>query len=310
MRVTKDTPRLPAELRRVSTLRALAAPVGDVALVLLAVAASITLHRWWVDVLAIITVARAQHALAIVMHDGAHHSLLAGRRANDVVGRWVGYPVGVSMDVYRRVHTAHHRAELSPSDPDLPLLAGYPAAWRLWRKVARDLTLQTTGRNVAYMLRGTSRNGSAATRAPAAPRARRAGSPRLPLLAGIAVAQLVVLGAFALAGHPWRYLELWLLPYVVLLPPILRVRAVMEHGGKVASPDRRETSRSVRRGLSPLGWLLAPHHVGFHVEHHVAPWVPHYRLPAVRRVLIAAGWLRERDVVRGYLPVWRELSAA
>src|SRR5262249_12624414 len=103
--------------------------------------------------------------------------------------------------------------------------------------------------------------------------------------------------------------ELWLLPYLLLLPPILRVRAVAEHGGKQASPDRRRSSRTTRAPLSPIAWLLAPHHVGLHVEHHLAPWVPHYRLPAVHRQLRAAGWLTDADVNRGYVPLFRWLAA-
>ncbi|HVU74651.1 MAG TPA: fatty acid desaturase [Mycobacteriales bacterium] len=310
VRADGDPPRVDRSLREISTVRSLAAPLGDVVVIVAAIAAAIALHRWYVDVAAAVVVVRSQHAIAVVMHEGAHRTLLANRRWNDIVGRWLGYGVGVSLDTYRRVHNRHHQAELSAGDPDLPLLTGYPAKGRLQRKVLRDITFRTTARNVAYLLHGASRNVSAAATATAdhGRPARAPGAPRIPLLAGIGIAQLVVLGIFVAVGHPWRYVELWLLPYLLLLPPILRVRAVAEHGGKEASPDRRRSSRTTRAPLSPLSWLLAPHHVGLHVEHHLAPWVPHYRLPAVHRQLRTAGWLTDTDVHRGYVPLFRWLT--
>lgn len=306
-----DPPRIDRSLREISTFRSLAAPFGDIVVIVAAITVAITLRRWYVDVAAAVLVVRSQHAIAVVMHEGAHRTLLANRRMNDVVGRWLGYAVGVSLDTYRRVHNRHHQAELGAGDPDLPLLTGYPAKGRLQRKLLRDITFRTTARNFAYLLHGASRNTGLAEGPGSATREtkeRRPGEARLPLLAGIGIAQVVVFGVFLAAGHPWRYLELWFLPYVLLLPPILRVRAVAEHGGKQASPDRRRSSRTTRAPLSPIAWLLAPHHVGLHVEHHLAPWVPHYRLPAVHRQLRTDGWLADADVNRGYVPLFRWLT--
>lgn len=307
-----DPPRVDRSLRDISTVRSLAAPLGDVVVIVAAIGAAIWLHRWYVDIAAALLVVRSQHAIAVVMHEGAHRTLLANRRWNDLVGRWLGYGVGVSLDTYRRVHNRHHQAELSDGDPDLPLLTGYPAKGRLRRKLIRDMTFRTTARNFAYLLHGASRNSAAIAKQADSPaptkRERRPGDPRLSVLAGIGIAQVVVFGVFLAVGHPWRYLELWFLPYVLLLPPILRIRAVAEHGGKQASPDRRRSSRTTRAPLSPIAWLLAPHHVGLHVEHHLAPWVPHYRLPAVHRQLCAADWLTDADVHRGYVPLFRWLT--
>ena len=43
-------------------------------------------------------------------------------------------------------------------------------------------------------------------------------------------------------------------------------------------------------------WLLFPHHVNYHVEHHLYPAIPHYNLPACHRELVARGILDGAEV--------------
>src|SRR5437763_12406945 len=51
---------------------------------------------------------------------------------------------------------------------------------------------------------------------------------------------------------------------------------------------------------SPANWLgralLFPHHVNYHLEHHLYPAVPHYRLPALHRLLEQKGALAGAEV--------------
>ena len=90
-----------------------------------------------------------------------------------------------------------------------------------------------------------------------------------------------------------------------MLQPILRLRAVCEHGAvsDVGSPltaarsNRCEGSLVNRLG----GALLFPHHVNFHLEHHLYPAVPHYHLPQLHQLL------RDKGVLSGTAEV-RDLS--
>jgi fatty acid desaturase len=88
---------------------------------------------------------------------------------------------------------------------------------------------------------------------------------------------------------PW-FLLLWVLPLVTIVQLILRLRAVCEHG---AVTDLTSPLTAARTTFAPwwVRWLLFPHDVHFHVEHHLYPSVPCYRLADCHRALHDAGLL-------------------
>ncbi len=53
---------------------------------------------------------------------------------------------------------------------------------------------------------------------------------------------------------------------------------------------------------------MAPHHVNFHLEHHLLPTVPHYRLPEMHQLLVERGAWAEATKADGYLEVLRLAS--
>ena len=103
----------------------------------------------------------------------------------------------------------------------------------------------------------------------------------LGFYAGIAV-------VLTLAGLWVEFLLYWLLPLVTVLAPILRFRALAEHG---ACPNNNlfNSARSVDAGNFER-FMLAPCNVGLHLEHHLYPSVPHYNLPKL------SARLRSRDI--------------
>jgi len=110
------------------------------------------------------------------------------------------------------------------------------------------------------------------------------------------------LAAFALGG--WQalvlYLLLWVLPMLTVLQPILRLRAIAEHGAVSDLSSPLTAARCNRTGGSLPNVLgravLFPHHVNYHLEHHLYPAVPHYRLPALHRLLQSKGVLEGAEV--------------
>jgi fatty acid desaturase len=93
------------------------------------------------------------------------------------------------------------------------------------------------------------------------------------------------------------YGVVWILPLMTALQPILRLRAICEHGAvnDLSSPLTAARSNRTFGSWSNrlLGTVLFPHHVNYHLEHHLYPAVPHYHLPALHRAL------REKGVLDG-----------
>ncbi|HZQ54200.1 MAG TPA: fatty acid desaturase [Bryobacteraceae bacterium] len=66
---------------------------------------------------------------------------------------------------------------------------------------------------------------------------------------------------------------------------ILRIRSIAEHFALPKTHILNESSV-----IHPAWWesfLLAPHHVSLHLDHHLLPYIPWYRLPKLHKRLLA-----------------------
>lgn len=253
----------------------------------------------WADDLAVwavvfVLMGRAHAQFAALMHEAAHRLLFSKRSVNDWVGRWLlGYPSFTPTDLYRRGHMAHHREEFGPDEPDIPLYRGYPITRAsLRRKLVRDATGQTGWKLLKGLLRGVR-----STDAPVAHQARR-----------IVAVQLALAAVSVAVGHPWVYWLLWFAPYMTVWRVINRLRSIAEHGGMQRSKDRRETTHSVRQSW-PARFLLVPHHIGWHLAHHVDSGIPMKHLPAYHEELRRAGYVTDALEYPSYRALWRALSS-
>ena len=241
----------------------------------------------------------------ILAHESAHYRLFRSRALNDVVGRAIGMASGISMCTYRVIHRLHHNNLYTDEDPDTAIHGGYPRGVAyLWKKLAQDLVGLNSWKTFAYFFGAPAIN--AETNRAARPlddtspalRASARGD-RWAVLAfqlGAPLAALSLGGGQALA----QYLVLWLLPLLTVLQPILRLRAIAEHGG-VTDLSSPLTAARCNRTTGSLGnlmgrALLFPHHVNYHLEHHLYPAVPHYHLPALHRMLQRKGVLAGAEV--------------
>ncbi len=268
---------------------------------------------------AFVLMARHQLSLGILMHDGAHRRLFSSRVINDWVGQFLcAAPILISQDTYRKLHLKHHRMPMSDADPDLGITGGYPITRGSFaRKLMRDLTGQTYFKFVGYFLHRMLTGKGGSFRKPTAQepqneitktiRAQQAGKGMSPtaVLVSFAFMQGVLFAAFWLALSPWYYLLLWLLPQMTVLQLLLRIRGITEHAGYAPGPDQAQISRTV---VNPLQtFFFAPNNVGYHIEHHLYPSVPWYRLPKVHRLLKERHALPDANVYTSYRDVLREL---
>jgi fatty acid desaturase len=247
------------------------------------IAAAMALFVLWPNPLtlavAIMIVGGRQLGLAILMHDAAHGLLFRRKAVNDVVAQWLcAYPVATDLHLYRPYHLKHHRLTQQPDDPDLMLSAPFPITRAsLRRKIVRDLTGQTGYQRRRAQLRD-------ALGAPGTPW-RECATRLRQRLGGAALVNLALFSGLAAAGYWWLYPLLWLLPLLTWYQLVTRIRNIAEHA---VVPDNDDPWRNTRTTLAgPLARLvLAPYRVNYHLEHHLFPFAPCWRLPRLHRHLL------------------------
>ena len=274
------------QLTRRSAWRATAAVLHDFAVIAGAVAFGL---YFWPNpaalVVSILIIGTRQHALFVIAHDAAHYLLYERRWLNDVVGRLCATVQGLSMCTYRVIHRLHHNNLYGELDPDTALHGGYPRGRAyLVKKLLKDLGGLTAWKTYAYFLGGAPALNTATN---VAVRPLDDTSEKLRTEARrdrntVIAVHLLLLGSFAWSGYLVQYLVLWILPLATVVQAILRLRAIAEHG---ATTDFSSPLTAARTNTGPawLEWLIFPHHVNYHIEHHLYASVPHYNLRRLHR---------------------------
>lgn len=307
-----------AEIRRFarrSDLRGALSVGTDWGIIAAALAVAAALPHPIVIVLSMIVIGGRQLGLAVLMHESAHRALFRTRWLNEHVGAWLcAAPSWTCMRRYRRHHVAHHRHTGTDQDPDLGLNEPFPTdAAGMARKLTRDLTGIAGLRRITALLAMdlgfityTASVGAQRVRDPEVRRELRAAA--LPSLARFAILQAALAGTLTLLGHAWLialWWGAWLVPYGVFL----RIRAIAEHACTDDGDDRLRNTRTT--DANPLARLLvAPHHVNYHLEHHLLMGAPHWQLPHIRRRLGELGLLTPFNHATGYRQVLRLATAA
>jgi fatty acid desaturase len=242
--------------------------------------------------LAVILIGSRQLGLAILMHEGSHGMLFRTRWLNENLTQWLAaWPMVLNMNSYRKRHMAHHRFTRTEQDPENYLYTPFPVSrTSMARKLLRDLTgivFLRTQLGIFLYTRGEK----------AGRRARLWAFYRGPLLF-----YTLFVGAFALAGRLDLFLLLWLLPLMTTQQLFLRVRNIAEHATMTDLGHPLKNSRTTL-----VSWwerlTFAPYFVNFHIEHHMLPFVPCWRLPEVHRLMLARGFGAEMEIRTGYADI-------
>ncbi|OLE19935.1 MAG: hypothetical protein AUG50_02095 [Betaproteobacteria bacterium 13_1_20CM_3_63_8] len=287
-------------LARRSAWRASAAILHD--LIVIAISIALALHFWpnpFVVLCAVIIIGTRQHALFVIAHDAAHYLLYQNRTLNDLAGRACAMVQGLSMCTYRVIHRLHHNNLYGELDPDTALHGGYPRGRvYLIKKLLKDLSGLTAWKTYAYFLGGapalnTNTNVALRPLDDTSEKLRREARHDRNAVIFLHVAALAL---FALSGYLVEYLVLWILSLVTVVQAILRLRAIAEHG---ATTDFSSPLTAARTNVAPawLEWLIFPHHVNYHIEHHLYASVPHYNLPQLHQAMTANGLLEGAELI-------------
>jgi fatty acid desaturase len=263
----------------------------------------------------ILLVGARMHALAVLMHDSAHGRLLPDRRLNYVAAELLlALPVMINLPIYRRNHLAHHRYLQTPLDPDWALWPRYRDYWfpKKSGAVVWDMICYGIGLRIVHMIEifRIYAHQDARPEGAKEPAERTDGLERTmklvrPVFYAIALAAVI-------RFHAWKpFLLFWLVPLLTTFPMALHIRAVAEHFvSENGGPESLPTTRSLRLNLLER-ILIAPNHVGYHLEHHLYPSVPFHRLPELHRRLMSNPEFRTRArITPGLLGVIRECGTS
>lgn len=260
----------------------------------LAAAVALWFGEAWSYLVAIVVIATRQHALLVLMHDGAHRLLSRHRFVNDLASDlFLAFPLFVSTSLYRSHHFQHHRFLNSDDDPDVIdsrethsktgwlLIFFADAVGRGFWKMLRSgsdfsmLNYLTRGAEVRRLVPAWQFAGFVA------------------MWAGVAAVLTVA------SGWP-AFLLLWIVPMFTLLGLILHVRAVAEHASCDPVPTIAGTRTVIPGTVERL--LFAPVNVNYHLAHHLCPGVPATKLARLHaRLCEDVSFRRSSHITRGYL---------
>jgi fatty acid desaturase len=274
----RDIPRLLSKdeirnLSQIDSVKFTAAALLEFALIASAVWISET---WWnpaIYALAVLVIGSRINGLGGLMHDAAHYRAYENRALNDFVGEIIALPTSTSMAGYRNSHFAHHRELNSENDPDWTRNAGleefeFPTSPS---NVIKHVMQYLSGLKVKTALGGFHKNAETRDIPAAVNRA------RLFFFAALLVASIVL-------GF-WKLILLyWIVPLATVFLAIRYVRNVAEHYA-VEHENVLNESRTVIAPFWEL-WLIAPWGLNYHLEHHLFPSVPCFRLGELHRLLM------------------------
>jgi fatty acid desaturase len=229
---------------------------------------------WYTFALAFLLVSSRHQALLNVEHEAIHGKLVRGRRANNLLGRWLcAAPVGSPYEASRARHLSHHRLLATDEDPDHDLHAGPEKRTRAG--VVKHFVGGLFGGYAGMVLMGPPRpNG-----APSTP-----GAQKRDALS-ILVAQLAMAAGLTLAFGWWVYPTLWLVPLVTVTVLGHLVRSFVEHAITDAETPVHANRLITIRSNWIERFLVAPYSMNYHAEHHLLPSVPAPRLKRLHRRL-------------------------
>ncbi len=240
-----------------------------------------------------------QHALAILMHEGAHYLLFKNRRLNAVVSElFLAWPVFITARTYRPSHFAHHRHVNTEKDPDLMRKQSAVSEWEFpksWGALLALLARDVFGLNTRQLFSDFSDMWEQK-------------NDRTEGVDSYVVARMLfylIVVSVVTYFYLWpTFLLLWVLPILTWVKMIMRIRSIAEHFAieNVAYTPTRTTLPSFFERV-----FVAPRNINYHIEHHLYPSVPFFRLPQLHSLLMTDAVFKSKaHVTSTYWSVLRE----
>ena len=252
--------------------------------------------NWAIKILMMIIIATRQHVLLVLMHEAVHFRLHKSKPLNDWVSQFfLSFPLGVSTRAYRNFHFAHHRYGYTDKDPQMEAM--HRDEDFLWPKMVLQSWVvffkDIFGINIPKMGKVFFDFLPAQHGGPFGPDSK---SESFLFLVFV----IAVLGICWATGHLPTLLLFWYIPSLTFLTAIFRVRSIAEH----ECTEQEHELNKTRCVVPNFGerFLISPCGIKYHIEHHMFPSVPWFRLKSLHETLMKDPVFAERaHITRGYL---------
>lgn len=245
--------------------------------------------RWWTASLLALWAIRNFNCAAQLVHESDHGTLLRDPRLNRSLGNLFAYLLGYTRSGHRTAHMDHHLYLNTDRDPDIIFSQPGASAGAVLRGLLSDLFFVSA---IKRLLQYSQSDRATFTVSPWRRLTPRYFVQMAVSMVPVVAVQLALIATYTVAGGPWAYLLLHVLPIMTLYPLQIRVRSIAEHGFEAGYEPRSLPeawmTRTSRLNLLER-WIVAPFGQYLHYEHHVFPSIPNYNLPRVHRLLLAAG---------------------
>ncbi len=242
---------------------------------------------------AVLVIGAGMHGLAILMHDATHYRFMKNRKWNDLVTNLlIMYPLFTSIEQYRQNHMRHHRHLNTEHDPDW--VSKFGKKEFLFPKTKREFLVTLLSYFILYQ---GLRDAVWFLKRFQSPQ-NKVGTTGNNWIRRIFV--LALLTILTIKGWWMYYLLFWVIPYLSTFFMFQYIRSVAEHYGELSYDHVLTSTRSVRTNVLER-FFIAPHQVGYHLEHHLYPGVPFYNLPKLHRLLMSHSEYSEKaHITDGY----------
>lgn len=289
------------KIKELSTPNAFAS-IGQIlfehSIIFLTILANVLYPNPWLYVPSVMIIGSRFHALFIVMHDGAHYKVSKIRWLNEAITQiLICIPLFANLRDWRRAHFAHHRDPNSNQDPDLVIRFGNPE-YVLPKKVKDFLKLLMSHMFGLKMVKtffspymkikdkifyfGTSFM-SPVMAAPPIDKSHIAyynTKEKVIIVSTYILALTIIfyLGIFKM------FFLFWVLPMILWTHFISKLRSYSEHSG-LDNSSLYQKSRTLYTTILDKTILGYAWNVGLHLDHHLFPGVPSYRLKKLHNTI-------------------------
>lgn len=239
------------------------------------------LSHYWLALPALAIIGALQHHLLILLHEGAHGMLHPNKRLNALIADvFCGIPFFVLGRVYAALHLGHHAHTGDPErDPEFQFYRNQGFDFHPRSRLSSAILLAKDFFGVHFLRFGLDLNLFALNQIKKGKI-----SPlglRDMFLFFLVWAPLLV--AFWSLGHLRDLVLFWLVPMATFMHLYLKLHGYGEHNGKTGPTEFDRTWTHDYPAV--VDFFLYPIRSGAHLEHHLFPAVPWYRMREFQRFL-------------------------